>query len=241
MADYAAPTREMDFVMNEVLDYSLLNQLDSFSDASSELTGSVLEEAGKFADQVLAPLNRIGDTQGVRVEGDQLHTADGFKEAYQMFVENEWLSLAQDPRYGGQGLPFLVRLAASEMWHGACTSLALCPLLTAGGIDALQAHANDELKDKYLPSLVSGKWTATMNLTEPHAGSDLSTLKTRAEPKGDHYLLRGQKIYITWGEHDMTENIIHIVLAPMIDAPPGNKGLSLFLVPKFLSKVILKI
>ena len=234
MADYAAPTREMDFVMNEVLDYSLLNQLDSFSDASSELTGSVLEEAGKFADQVLAPLNRIGDTQGVRVEGDQLHTADGFKEAYQMFVENEWLSLAQDPRYGGQGLPFLVHLAASEMWHGACTSLALCPLLTAGGIDALQAHANDELKDKYLPSLVSGKWTATMNLTEPHAGSDLSTLKTRAEPKGDHYLLRGQKIYITWGEHDMTENIIHIVLAPMIDAPPGNKGLSLFLVPKFL-------
>ena len=234
MADYAAPTREMDFVMNEVLDYSLLNQLDSFSDASSELTGSVLEEAGKFADQVLAPLNRIGDTQGVRIEGDQLHTADGFKEAYQMFVENEWLSLAQDPRYGGQGLPFLVHLAASEMWHGACTSLALCPLLTAGGIDALQAHANDELKDKYLPSLVSGKWTATMNLTEPHAGSDLSTLKTRAEPKGDHYLLRGQKIYITWGEHDMTENIIHIVLAPMIDAPPGNKGLSLFLVPKFL-------
>ena len=143
-------------------------------------------------------------------------------------------SLAQDPCYGGQGLPFLVHLAASEMWHGACTSLALCPLLTAGGIDALHAHGSDALKLRYLPSLISGKWTATMNLTEPHAGSDLSTLKTRAEPQGDHYLLRVQKIYITWGEHDMAENIIHTVLAPMIDAPPGNKGLSLFLVPKYL-------
>ena len=234
MTDYSAPTREMDFVMNEVLDYSLLNQLENFTDATTELTGSVLEEAGKFAGQVLSPLNRTGDTQGVRVEGDQVFTADGFREAYQLFVDNEWLSLAQDPDYGGQGLPFLLHLAASEMWHGACTSLALCPLLTAGGIDALHAHANSALKDKYLPPLVSGKWTATMNLTEPHAGSDLSTLKTRAEPAGDHYLLRGQKIYITWGEHDMAENIIHIVLAPMVDAPPGNKGLSLFLVPKFL-------
>ena len=234
MADYSAPTREMDFVINELLDYSVLNQLDSFADATSELTSTVLEEAGKFAGQVLSPLNRTGDSQGVRVEGDEVITADGFKEAYQLFVENEWLSLAQDPNYGGQGLPFLVHLAASEMWHGACTSLALCPLLTAGGIDALHAHGSDALKLRYLPSLISGKWTATMNLTEPHAGSDLSTLKTRAEPQGDHYLLRGQKIYITWGEHDMAENIIHIVLAPMIDAPPGNKGLSLFLVPKYL-------
>ena len=236
MADYLPPIREMDFIINELLDYSILNKLDSFTDGTADVTSSVLEEAGKFASEVLSPLNRIGDTQGVRVEGDQLFTAEGFKEAYQLFVENEWLSLAQDPRYGGQGLPFLIHLAASEMWHGACTSLALCPLLTAGGIDALQAHASDELKAKYLPSLISGKWTATMNLTEPHAGSDLSKLKTRAEPKGDHYLLRGQKIYITWGEHDMAENIIHIVLAPMIDAPPGNKGLSLFLVPKYLVK-----
>ena len=234
MANYSPPTREMDFVVNELLDYTTLNKLDSFADATEELTATVLEEAGKFAAEVLSPLNQTGDAQGVRVEGDQVITADGFKEAYQLFVENEWLSLAQDPVYGGQGFPFLVHLVASEMWHGACTSLALCPLLTAGGIDALHAHASDELKAKYLPSMVSGKWTATMNLTEPHAGSDLSTLKTRAEPEGDHYLLRGQKIYITWGEHDMAENIIHIVLAPMIDAPPGNKGLSLFLVPKYL-------
>lgn len=234
MADYVAPAREIGFVVNELLDYQELTQLNSFTEATPELTGAILDEAGKFAGEVIAPLNRVGDTQGVKIEGDSVRTPEGFADAYQLFVENQWLSLAQNPQYGGQGLPFLVHLAAAEMWNSACTSMALCPMLTAGGIDALSAHANDELKDKYLPNLVTGKWTATMNLTEPHAGSDLSTLKTRAEPEGDHYRIRGQKIYITWGEHDMAENIIHIVLAPMVDAPPGNKGLSLFLVPKFM-------
>ena len=234
MADSVAPAREIGFVVNEMLDYSRLSDLEDFSEATEELTAAILEEAGKFAGQVLAPLNRVGDLQGVRIEDDTVKTPDGFAAAYQLFVDNAWLSLAQDPQYGGQGLPFLVHLAAAEMWNSACTSLALCPMLTAGGIDALAAHASDELKDKYLPNLITGHWTATMNLTEPHAGSDLSTLKTRAEPEGDHYRIKGQKIYITWGEHDMTENILHIVLAPMVDAPPGNKGLSLFLVPKFL-------
>ncbi|MEK9821997.1 MAG: acyl-CoA dehydrogenase [Gammaproteobacteria bacterium] len=233
MADYVAPTRDISFVMNELLDYSKINALDKFKDATSELTGAILDEAGKFAADVMAPLNRVGDLQGVKVEDNTVVTPEGFKEAYQLFVDNQWLSLAQDPEYGGQGMPFLLHLAVSEMWNSACMSLALCPMLTAGGIDALMAHASDEIKTKYLPNLVTGKWSGTMNLTEPHAGSDLSTLKTRAEPVGDHYLIRGQKIYITWGEHDMTENILHIVLAPMIDAPPGNKGLSLFLVPKF--------
>ena len=233
MANYVAPAREIGFVVNELLDYSRLASLADFAEATEELTGAILDEAGKFAAQVLAPLNRIGDQQGVRIEGDTIKTADGFAQAYQMFVDNQWLSLAQNPRYGGQGLPFLIHLAASEMWNSACTSLALCPMLTAGGIDALATHGSDELKDKYLPNLITGKWSATMNLTESHAGSDLSTLKTRAEPAGDHYLIKGQKIYITWGEHDMTDNIVHIVLAPMTDAPPGNKGLSLFLVPKF--------
>jgi len=233
MADYVAPTRDISFVMNELLDYSKINALDNFTDATSELTGAILDEAGKFAADVMAPLNRVGDLQGVKVEDNTVVTPEGFKEAYQLFVDNQWLSLAQDPEYGGQGMPFLLHLAVSEMWNSACMSLALCPMLTAGGIDALMAHASDEIKMKYLPNLVTGKWSGTMNLTEPHAGSDLSTLKTRAEPVGDHYLIRGQKIYITWGEHDMTENILHIVLAPMIDAPPGNKGLSLFLVPKF--------
>ena len=234
MADYVAPGREIDFVINEVLDYARLNALNDFADATSELTTAVLDEAGKFAGQVFSPLNRTGDMQGVRLEGDTIKTADGFADAYQLFVENQWLSLAQDPEYGGQGMPFLIHLAAAEMWNSACTSLALCPMLTAGGIDALHAHANEAMRRKYLPSLITGQWTATMNLTESHAGSDLSTLKTRAKANGDHYLIRGQKIFITWGEHDMAENILHIVLAPMVDAPPGNKGLSLFLVPKFL-------
>jgi len=234
MSDYVTPLPEINFVLNELLDYERLTQLPDFADATPELTAAVLEEAGKFAEQVFAPLNQVGDIQGVRVEGDKVVTADGFAEAYRLFVENQWLSLAQDPAFGGQGLPFSVHLAVSEMWQSACTSLALCPLLTAGGIDALSAHASDELKQIYLPKMISGTWTATMNLTEPHAGSDLSNLKTKAEPHGDHYLLRGQKIFITWGEHEMAENIVHIVLAPMIDAPPGNRGLSLFLVPKFL-------
>lgn len=234
MADYVAPSREISFVVNEMLDYQRINQLESFADATPELTGAILDEASKFAESVFAPLNRIGDQQGIKVEGDEVKTPEGFADAYQMFVENEWLSLAQSPDYGGQGLPFLIHLAAAELWNSSCTSLGLCPMLTGGAIDTLMAHASDELKERYLPKLIRGEWTATMNLTEPHAGSDLSTLKTRAELQGDHYLIRGQKIYITWGEHDMADNIIHIVLAPMVDAPPGNKGLSLFLVPKFL-------
>jgi alkylation response protein AidB-like acyl-CoA dehydrogenase len=234
MAEYVAPSQEIGFVINELLDYSRLAELNDFAEATTELTSAVLDEAAKFAGEVMGPLNRIGDQQGIRQQGDAVITADGFVAAYQLFVENQWLSLAQDPQYGGQGLPYIVHLAASEMWNSACAAFAVCPLLTAGGIDALAAHASEELKDKYLPSLVSGKWTATMNLTESHAGSDLSTLKTRAEPDGETYRIRGQKIFITWGEHDMAENILHLVLAPMVDAPAGNRGLSLFLVPKFL-------
>ena len=234
MANYVAPSKEIDFVLNKVLDYKKLNALSAFSEATPELTEAILDNAAKFAGEVIAPINRVGDAEGVKVQGSEVKTASGFVEAYRQFVDSEWLALAQNPSYGGQGLPFLVHLAASEMWNSACTSFALCPMLTAGAIDALSDHANEDLKQRYLPNLVTGKWSATMNLTEPHAGSDLSKLRTIAEPVGDHYLIKGQKIYITWGEHDMAENIIHIVLAPMVDAPPGNKGLSLFLVPKFL-------
>ena len=234
MANYVAPSKEIDFVLNKVLDYKKLNALSAFSEATPELTEAILDNAAKFAGEVIAPINRAGDVEGVKVQGSEVKTASGFVEAYRQFVDSEWLALAQNPSYGGQGLPFLVHLAASEMWNSACTSFALCPMLTAGAIDALSDHADEDLKQRYLPNLVTGKWSATMNLTEPHAGSDLSKLRTIAEPVGDHYLIKGQKIYITWGEHDMAENIIHIVLAPMVDAPPGNKGLSLFLVPKFL-------
>ncbi len=234
MADYKAPISEISFVMNDLLNINSLTKIPEFSEATPELVSAVVEEAGKFAADVFAPINRTGDVKHSRAKDGEVVTAPGFKEAYQHFVENGWLSLAQDPNYGGQGLPFTVHMATSEFWNSANTAMALCPMLTAGAIDALAAHASDDMKQTYMPKLISGEWTGTMNLTEPHAGSDLSNLKTKATPKGDHFLIKGQKIYITWGEHDMTDNIVHIVLAPLVDAPAGVKGLSLFLVPKYM-------
>ncbi len=234
MADYKAPISEVSFVLNDLLDINSLTSIPEFEEATPELIEAVIEEAGKFAADVFAPINRTGDVEHSRAQDGEVKTAPGFKEAYQHFVENGWLSLAQDPNYGGQGLPFTVHMAASEFWNSANTAMALCPMLTAGAIDALVAHGTEDLRQTYMPKLISGEWTGTMNLTEPHAGSDLSNLKTKATANGDHFLLKGQKIYITWGEHDMTDNIIHIVLAPLDDAPAGVKGLSLFLVPKFL-------
>jgi len=234
MADYKAPIQEVSFVINELLNFKQLNAIPDFEEATPELIDAVIEEAGKFAAEVFAPINQIGDQQHSKAVDGEVTTPDGFKEAYQLFVDNGWLSLAQNPDYGGQGLPFTVHMITSEFWNSANTSLALCPMLTAGAIDTLAAHASDELKQTYLPKLISGEWTGTMNLTESHAGSDLSSLRTKASANGDHYLIKGQKIFITWGEHDMTENVVHIVLAPLDDAPAGVKGLSLFLVPKFL-------
>lgn len=234
MADYKAPIQEVSFVINELLDFSQLASLPDFAEATPDLVNAVVEEAGKFAAEVFAPLNQPGDIAHSKANDGVVTTPDGFKEAYQLYIDSGWLSLAQSPDYGGQGLPFTVHMAASEFWSSANAALGLCPMLSAGALDTLMAHASDELKQTYLPKLVSGEWTSTMNLTESHAGSDLSNLKTKAAPAGDHYLIKGQKIFITWGEHDMTENIIHIVLAPLEDAPAGVKGLSLFLVPKFL-------
>ncbi|GAA6137141.1 acyl-CoA dehydrogenase [Arenicella sp. 4NH20-0111] len=234
MADYKAPVSEVSFVMNDLLNINSLTDIPDFAEATPELVSAVIEEAGKFAADVFAPINRTGDVKHSRAVNGEVITAPGFKEAYQHFVENGWLSLAQDPNYGGQGLPFTVHMAASEFWNSANTAMALCPMLTAGAIDALAAHATDEMRGIYMPKLISGEWTGTMNLTEPHAGSDLSSLKTKATANGDHFLIKGQKIFITWGEHDMTENIVHVVLAPLDTAPSGVKGLSLFLVPKYL-------
>ncbi len=234
MADYKAPVQEMSFVLNDLFDVQSLTTIPAFAEATPDLVDAVVQEAGKFAAEVIAPLNRQGDIQHSRAKDGAVTTPDGFKEAYSLFQQNGWTSLAQDPNYGGQGLPFTVHMAASEFWNSANMSFALCPMLSAGGMDVLMAHASQDLRDKFLPQLVSGEWTGTMNLTEPHAGSDLSSLKTKARPDGDHYLLKGQKIYITWGEHDMADNILHIVLAPLEDAPAGVKGLSLFLVPKYL-------
>ena len=231
---YTAPVRDLSFVTTEVVNFDLVQQLPGFEEASPDLAHTVLEEAGKFGNEVLAPINHSGDMQGVALKDGQAITADGWKEAYGQFVESGWNSLAFDPEFGGQGLPWTLSAGVTEIWNSANIAFALCPLLTQGAIEAIESHASDELKQTYLPNLVSGEWAGTMNLTEPQAGSDLAAVKSRAKPNGDHYLISGQKIFITYGDHDLTENIIHLVLARVPDAPEGVKGISLFIVPKYL-------
>ncbi|NIC07468.1 acyl-CoA dehydrogenase [Billgrantia bachuensis] len=238
MFPFAAPVRDLRFVLEELLEYRSLD-LPGFGEASPDLIEAVLEEAAKLAGEVWAPLNARGDRQGcVRREDGGVTLPDGFAEAYQAYVEGGWNGIGVSQALGGQGLPEVVASSVQEMLHGANMALGLCPMLTAGAIEALAHHGSDALKETYLPRLVEGSWTGTMNLTEPQAGSDLSKVRTRAVPcpdeEGDHYRLFGQKIFITWGEHDASENIIHLVLARKPDAPEGNKGISLFLVPKFL-------
>ncbi|SDO16878.1 acyl-CoA dehydrogenase [Vreelandella arcis] len=231
---YAAPVRDLRFVLEEMLVHRSLN-LPGFEEASPDLIEAVLEEAAKLAGDVWGPLNKVGDQQGARRHADgSVTTPEGFAAAYQAYVEGGWNGIGVSEALGGQNLPEVVASAVQEMLHGANMALGLCPMLTAGAIEALAHHGNDAQKTIYLPKLVEGTWTGTMNLTEPQAGSDLSKVRTKAVPDGDHYRLSGQKIYITWGEHDAAENIIHLVLARKPDAPEGNKGISLFLVPKFL-------
>lgn len=236
MTAYTAPTREMLFVINEVAGLSAVAALPAFAeqDISPELAEAVLEEAAKLASDVLAKLNHPGDVQGVRIGPEGVIPADGFDKAYQKFTDGGWNGLVCDAEYGGQGLPELINTATQEMWHAANMSFALCPMLNGGAIEAIQRVGSDAQKDLYLPKMISGEWTGTMNLTESQAGSDLSAVRTRAVPEGDHYRIFGQKIFITWGEHNMTENTIHLVLARTPDAPEGVKGISLFIVPKLL-------
>ena len=231
---YTAPVKDIAFVLNHVIGIADIAKLDGFEEATPELVEAILDESGKFTGEVLAPLNAIGDQQGSQWDNGKVTTPEGWKEAYQQFIENGWGSLSFPVEFGGQGLPMTVSAAVQEMWHSANMSFGLCPLLTQGAVDAIAHHASDELKARYLPSMVEGKWTGTMNLTEPQAGSDLAAVRTKATPAGDHYLIKGQKIYITYGEHDLSDNIIHLVLARLPDAPPGVKGISLFIVPKFL-------
>ncbi len=234
MFPFAAPVRDLRFVLEELLEQRSLD-LPGFEETSLDLIEAVLEEAARLASEVWAPLNASGDRQGcVRREDGGVTLPDGFAEAYRAYVEGGWNGIGVSQALGGQGLPEVVASSVQEMLHGANMALGLCPMLTAGAIEALAHHGNDDLKATYLPKLVEGTWTGTMNLTEPQAGSDLSRVRTRAVPEGDHYRLFGQKIFITWGEHDASENIIHLVLARKPDAPEGNKGISLFLVPKFL-------
>lgn len=234
MTTYLAPTRDMQFVINELADLKGVAALSGFEEISPDLVEAVLDEAGRLASEVLAPLNKSGDEQGTRLQGGVVMTPQGFSEAYHKFVEGGWNGLTASSDYGGQGLPELLGTAVHEMWHAANMSFALCPMLTAAAIEAVKAHGSDTHKATYLPKLVSGEWSGTMNLTEPQAGSDLSTVRTKAVPEGDHYRLYGQKIFITWGDHDIAENVIHMVLARTPDAPEGVKGVSLFLVPKFI-------
>ncbi len=234
MSTYAAPIRDMKFVINELVGLDQISALPGCEEVTPDLVDAVLEEAGKFAAGVLDPLNKLGDRTGARFDNNVVTAAPGFKEAFRQFSEGGWTGLNCDPQFGGQGLPHIISAQTSEMWNSANMSFCLCPMLTAGVVAALMRHGSDHQKALYLPNLVSGKWTGTMNLTEPQAGSDLAAVRTRAVPEGDHYRLHGTKIFITWGEHDLAENIIHMVLARTPDAPEGVKGISLFVVPKFL-------
>ncbi|MBD8664235.1 acyl-CoA dehydrogenase [Rhizobium sp. CFBP 8752] len=232
---YIAPVEDIMFTLNEVagLDRAITKGL--YVDISTDLVAQVLEEAGRFANEKIAPINRQGDEVGVRLESDNVAMPPGWKTIYQAWTEAGWNGLSCDPDFGGQGLPHLVQAACTEIWNSASMAFALGPLLTSGAVEAIAAHGSSTLKQQYLVNLVSGAWMGTMNLTEAHAGSDLSTIRTRAEPQGDGtYRVTGQKIFITYGEHDLTDNIIHLVLARLPGAPVGTRGISLFLVPKIL-------
>jgi alkylation response protein AidB-like acyl-CoA dehydrogenase len=206
-----------------------------YGDYDAEMTAAVLEEAGRFAEDVLAPLNAVGDKSGVKIEGSKVTTPPGWPDAYRRWSEAGWNAVAGSEEWGGQGLPLAINFACTELWSAANMAFGLCPLLTASAIEALEAHGSDPLKKTYLAKLISGEWTGTMQLTEPQAGSDVGALRTRAERATDgSYRLFGSKIFITYGEHDMTDNIVHFVLARLPDAPSGTRGISLFLVPKFL-------
>jgi alkylation response protein AidB-like acyl-CoA dehydrogenase len=231
---YAAPLDDMRFVLSHLAGLPEIATFPGFEEADPELVDAILTEAARFAAEVLAPLNATGDRQGCRWDGGKVATPDGFPEAYRQFIEAGWHAMPASPDIGGQGLPALVSSAVAEMWKSANLAFSLCQMLTMGAVQALAHHASDELKQRFLPKLVAGEWTGTMNLTEPQAGSDLSAIRARAGPDGDHYRLFGSKIFITWGEHDVAENIIHLVLARLPDAPPGTRGISLFAAPKFL-------
>ena len=232
---YRAPVSEIAFALKYVAGMKAAMDAGKLNGLSEDLVDAILEEAGKFASEEIAPLNWLGDQTGSKVKDAVVTTPPGWKETYKAWADAGWNALAGPEEFGGQELPATMALAASEMWNSASMAWALCPLLTVGAVEALDKHGSDALKAKFLAKLTAGEWTGTMNLTEPQAGTDLAALKSKAEPVGDGtYKIFGQKIFITYGEHDMTDNICHLVLARLPDAPEGVKGISLFLVPKFM-------
>lgn len=235
MFEYRAPLKDMQFILHDVFQISSrFTDLNLNDELSEDLINSVLEEAGRIAETLMAPLNQSGDEQGCQFEAGQVTTPEGFVDAYRTYASGGWIGLSGDPEYGGQGMPKLLTVSIEEMMMAANSSLALYAVLTAGGALAIARHASESLKQTYLPKLYDGSWSATMCLTEAQAGTDLSMLKTRAEPEGEAYRITGSKMFITGGEHDLTDNIVHLVLAKLPGAPAGAKGVSLFLVPKYL-------
>jgi alkylation response protein AidB-like acyl-CoA dehydrogenase len=234
MSVYTAPLKDMKFVLKELAGLGEVAKLPGYQDATPDTVDAILEESGKFASEVLDPINYSGDQEGSVWKDGAVTTPKGFRQAYKQYVEAGWAALPFEPEWGGQGLPKLVATAVEEMLTASNMSFSLCPLLTQGAIHALELVGTETQKKLFLGKMVQGTWTGTMNLTEPQAGSDLALVRTKAERAGDHYLISGQKIFITYGEHDLAENIVHLVLARTPDAPEGVKGISLFVVPKFL-------
>jgi alkylation response protein AidB-like acyl-CoA dehydrogenase len=232
---YRAPINDMLLALNHGADLEAAVKAGHYGDFDADITAAVLEEAGKFASDVLAPLNRVGDEHGIKLEADKVTTAPGWPDAYQRWIAAGWNAVSGPETFGGQGLPLAINAACTEIWSASNIAFGLCPLLTLSAIEALDAHGSEALKKIYLEKLVSGEWTGTMQLTEPQAGSDVGALRTRADRAADgSYRVKGTKIFITYGDHDMTDNIVHFVLARLPDAPAGTKGISLFLIPKFL-------
>lgn len=235
MSYYRAPIEEISFALETVAGMRHWSSLPGFEEAGEDLVQAVLDEAGKLANDVIAPTNKVGDEEGAVLDGNTVKTPDAFKPMHQAYVEGGWSTLSADPAYGGQGLPVSLETAVSEMVTSANMAYSLQPLLSNGSILAIKSHASDELKETYLPKMISGEWSGAMNLTEPGAGSDVGALRTKAEKQADGtYRISGQKIFITWGEHDLCDNVVHLVLARLPDSPPGTKGISMFIVPKFL-------
>lgn len=235
MNDYVAPLRDMQFILAHLAGLDEIGRLPDGEEATPDLVGVILDEACKFSSEVLAPLNPVGDDEGCRLENGTVRTPTGWKKAYAQFREAGWVGLAMPTEYGGQGLPKLVAAPVNEMWFGANLAFSILPPMALGAAETLMLAASDEIKSIYLPRLANGEWTATMDLTEPGAGSDLGAIQTRAEPQADgSYRVFGQKIFITYGEHELTENIVHLVLARISGAPAGVRGISMFLVPKFM-------
>jgi len=232
---YRAPINDMLLALNHGAGLKAAVEAGHYGDFDPDIAAAVLEEAGKFASDVLAPLNRVGDQHGIKLEAGKVTTAPGWGDAYKRWTDGGWNAVSGPEAFGGQGLPLAINAVCNEIWSAANMAFQLCPLLTLSAMEALDAHGSDALKKTYLAKLVSGEWTGTMQLTEPHAGSDVGLLRTRAERQADGtYRIKGTKIFITYGDHDMTDNIVHFVLARLPDAPAGTKGISLFLIPKFL-------